>query len=509
MKLYHSPIEGQTCVIEYSADSDTDFKVYEPQLKLNNSDMLKTIDRKLTHLNPIQTEQIKELLCRFPAVCGDIPTTTHLVKYHINLKTGTEPRKFAPYRTSPHKQKIIRQEIKFLLDNDFAEESNSPWASPCIIVPKPDGSSRLCVDYRHLNQVTISDCYPLPRIDDLIDEVGRAHYITKIDLLKGYHQIALTLESREITAFVTPDGLYHYKVLPFGLKNAPGIFQRLMNTIVKDLEYVKVYIDDLVVYTESWEDHVKALDKLFAALRSANLTINLSKTDFGCGKLQYLGYVIGSGLVAPVEAKIEAILKLSPPSTRRGVQKYLGMVGYYRRFCPNFSDVAAPLTELTSSKKKFNWTKECQMAFEKIKRMLMCAPVLQTPNFAEQFHLQVDASEIGAGAVLLQKGGSGLLLPIAFMSTKFKPHQKSYSTVEKEALSLLLALEKFAIYVSSPSHPVVVYTDHQPLQFVSKMRLKNARLTRWWLALQEYNLEVHHIKGADNVIADVLSRDVV
>ena len=148
------------------------------------------------------------------------------------------------------------------------------------------------------------------------------------------------------------------------------------------------------------------------------------------------------------------------------------------------------------------------MAFQKIKRMLMCAPVLQTPNFAKQFHLQVDASEIGAGAVLLQEGDSGLLLPVAFMSTKFKPHQKSYSTVEKEALSLLLALEKFAIYVSSPTHPVMVYTDHQPLQFVSKMKLKNARLTRWWLALQEYNLEVHHIKGDKNVLADVLSREI-
>ena len=508
LKMCKTQANGQVLIsIKETVEEEESFKVKEPSVRLNNSNVFQNLYKKLINLNCSQAQEIQKVLSKFSDLCGDVPTVTPMVECKLNLKPGTEPRSQPPYRTSPQKREVMRKEVDFLLDNGFAEEASSPWASPCILVAKPDNSYRMCTDFRHLNQVTVPDSYPLPRVDDLIDEVGKSSYITKIDLLKGYYQIPLAQESRDLTAFVTPDGLYRYCVMPFGLQTAPAVFQRLMNKVIRGLKHVKVYLDDLVVFTNSWEEHIQVLNELFSRLRRANLTVNLAKSEFGHGRIQYLGYMIGSGTIAPVDAKVESIKNLAVPTTRKGVQKFLGTVGYYRRFCPNFSQVAAPLTDLTSSKKKFVWTEGGQEAFDKIKGMLTCKPVLKSPNFNEQIHLQVDASETGAGAVLLQKGIDDLLHPVAFMSCKFKPYQMHYSTIEKEALSLLLALEKFDVYVSGSSHPVVVYVDHQPLKFLHRMKLKNARLTRWWLSLQSYNLDIQHIKGKYNVMADLLSRD--
>ena len=203
---------------------------------------------------------------------------------------------------------------------------------------------------------------------------------------------------------------------------------------------------------------------------------------------------------------MQAILAIKPPTTRREVQRYLGMIGYYRRFCKNFSEVVAPLSSLTSSKKKFSWTEDCQTAFDKIKSILATQPVLKAPDFNKPFSIEVDASDVGTEAVLLQIDSNGILHPVMYASQKLKPHQQSYSTVEKEALSLLIALEKFAAYIHSSPHTIHVYTDHQPLTFLQRMRTKNMRLTRWWLSLQEYDLQVHHISGKDNLSADLLSR---
>ena len=510
LKLYHEPVKSQVCVVtEVDSVHNLDFEIPNVDVKLKNSDVVNNMSNKLQHLSNDQCEDIKNLIQNFNDLCADVPSRTNFVNFDIDLKPGTEPHKSAPYRVSPQKRSIMKKEVDYLLQNGLAEPSTSPWASPCLLVDKPDGSYRLCTDFRHLNKVTISDSYPLPRIDDLIDEVGKSRFITKIDLLKGYYQIPLSQSARKLCAFVTPDGLFQYTVLPFGVKNAPSVFQRMMDSLIFDLKNVKVYLDDLVVFTDTWEDHMATLRELFRRLRETNLTINLVKTDFGFGTLQYLGFIIGCGHVAPVDSKIEAIQHLPPPSSRRGVQQFLGMVGYYRRFCPNFADISAPLTRLTSSKTKFLWTPACQEAFCKLKSILQCRPVLVSPDVNEPFSLEVDASEIGIGAVLRQRNKDGLLHPVAYLSKKLKPHQQKYSTIEKEALALLMAVEKFEVYLSGSPHIITIYSDHQPLKFIEKMRLKNSRLTRWWLALQPYNLEIKHIKGKDNLLADVLSRNHV
>ena len=297
--------------------------------------------------------------------------------------------------------------------------------------------------------------------------------------------------------------------MPFGMKNAPATFQRMVNGVIRGLEGCDAYIDDLVIYSDSWEDHIQLLQKFFSRLRGAHLTVNLSKSEFCRARVKFLGHIVGQGEVAPVVSKVEAILKFPTPVDKREIMRFLGMAGYYRKFCYNFSTIAEPLTTLLQKQKKFVWSTECQHAFEKIKSLLLSAPVLKAPDFKKPFKLQVDASDIGIGAVLLQEGRCSIDHPVCYFSYKFNKHQVNYSTTEKETLALLLALQHFDVYLGTTIAPVEVYTDHNPLVFIEKMKNKNQRLLRWSLAFQEYNLKIRHIKGRDNVIADALSRATV
>ena len=295
-------------------------------------------------------------------------------------------------------------------------------------------------------------------------------------------------------------------VMAFGFRNAPSTFQRMVNNLLVGLSNCEAYLDDLVVYSTTWCEHVAHLKAVFERLSGANLTINLAKCEFGQATIVYLGKVVGSGEVRPVQAKIEAMLEFPLPTSRRELRRFLGMVGYYRAFCKNFSAVAAPLTDLLSTKQAFQWTEEGQRAFAAVKALLTTAPVLAAPKFSLPFALVVDASDLGAGAVLLQESKDGLEHPVCFFSRKFNVHQRAYSTIEKEALALVMALEHFEVYVGGAAQPVAVYTDHNPLTFLDRMCNHNQRLMRWSLILQSFNITIRHIRGRDNVVADALSR---
>ena len=295
--------------------------------------------------------------------------------------------------------------------------------------------------------------------------------------------------------------------MAFGLTNAPATFQRLINAVIQDLPGVGAYLDDVVVVADCWEDHLTRLRDLFQRLEEAGLVINLKKSVFGRGTVTYLGHTVGGGSVRPKQANVEAILAFPTPRTRKEVMKFLGMAGYYRRFCKNFATVATPLTNLTSPAQPFKWTTSCQTSFNNIKAFLVSEPVLKTPDYQSPFHLQIDASGVGVGAVLLQPDPiSSILHPVAFFSAKLNKHQKQYSTIEKEALSLILAVKKFQCYLQSSAVPIKVFTDHNPLAFIQKAKLQNQKILRWALTLQEYHLDLHHIKGSENLIADALSR---
>ena len=471
--------------------------------KLRNSDVLKRFQtEKLGHLDPVKQGEMMQLVFQFVTLFPDTPSRTDKVFHDVNVGSAT-PIKQHPYRVN---SKVIGEEVAYMIENDLIEASSSEWSSLCVLVPKPDGTYRFCTDFRQVNKVTKSDSYPIPRVDDCVDRVGNAKFVSKLDLLKGYWQVPLTTRAKEISAFATPDGLYQYKVMPFGMKNAPATFQRLINTVISGLEGCSAYIDDVVVYSDTWERHLKHVHSLLLRLMEAKLMVNLGKSEFGCAHIVFLGHMVGQGQIQPVNAKVKTVMNFPIPANKRELMRFLGMTGYYRKFCKNFSSVAAPLTDLLKKDKKYVWDDKCEKAFTRIKTLLLTAPVLVTPDYQKPFKMHVDASDYRAGAVLLQESEQKIDHPISYFSQKFDSHQRNYSTCEKETLALILALRYFDFYLSAARFPIEVLTDHNPLVFLSKMRDKNQRLLRWSLMLQEYNLKVSHIRGVENVIADTLSQ---
>lgn len=472
--------------------------------RLKNSETLQNLGSLLAHLSADKQSELIELIKSYPSLFHDTPSRTTLIKHDIDVGDA-KPIRQRFYRVSEEKRKVLDSEVKYMLENHIAVPSSSSWASPCLLVEKSDKSPRCCTDFRKVNAVTKPDSFPLPRIEDCIDQVGAAKYVSKFDLLKGYWQVPLTPRAQEISAFITPSGLYSYTVMGFGLRNAPATFQRLMNMVVNGLEGCAVYLDDVVVYSDSWEDHLSRIQALFERLADGNLTVNLAKCEFAKATVTYLGKVVGQGHVRPVDAKVSAINEFPAPTTKKELMRFLGLVGYYRCFCRNFSTVVTPLTDLLKAKSKFVWSESCQEAFCNVKALLCSAPVLLAPRCDQPFTLHVDASHVGSGAILLQANRNGVERPVSFFSKKFTCYQRNYSVVEKEALALILALQHFHVYLDS-GMPIKVLTDHNPLIFLNSLQNPNQRLMRWALFLQPYNLNIQHIKGKDNIMADALSR---
>ena len=505
-----SPTHSKDCVgqvAEKEEDTESEVRLENDQqpIKLQNSQILNDLGTKLSHLPSVQRKELAEVITQYREVFPDVPSKTNLIEHDVDVGDSA-PIKQHPYRVSPMKKELLDKEVQYMLKNDIIEESQSNWSSPCILVPKHDGGFRFCTDFRKVNDKTKSDSFPIPRIADCIDQIGNAKFVSTFDMLKGYWQVPLTQRAREISAFVTPSGLYQYKVMPFGMKNAPATFQRMVNKLVRDIDGCEGYIDDVVIFSDNWSDHIRQIKRFFQIMREAKLTINLMKSEFGKATVKYLGHIVGQGQVRPLDAKIQTIVKFPIPTSRKELARFLGMAGYYRNFCLNFSDIAAPLTNLLSKKVKFVWTDDCQMAFDKVKLLLQKSPVLKSPDYEKPFKLIIDSSDVGTGSVLVQEASDGLDHPVSYFSKKFLKYQKNYSVVEKETLGLVLALEHFDVYLGSTPFKIKVYTDHNPLTFLKTMKNKNQRLVRWSLALQEYNLEIQHIPGSENMVADALSR---
>jgi hypothetical protein len=516
MKRYFPRVETEkaTVVVAQIQQSDqinddevaSDFSVPEVPMKLSNSDILQNLDTKLGHLETSKKTELKALIQEFPPLFPDTPGKAVDVTHDVDVQ-GADPIKQHPYRVGPLKQEAMKKEIEYMKKNGIIEDSQSNWSSPCILTPKPDGSYRFVTDFRKVNGVTKADNYPIPRVDDCIDQIGSAKFVTKFDLLKGYWQIPLTQRAREVSAFVTPFGFYQYRVTAFGMRNSGSTFQRFMNKVISGLKKTKVYIDDIIIYSDTWEEHMKAIRALFQRLMQYSLTVNLAKCDFAFATVKFLGHVVGQGQVLPVNAKVQTISEFATPQNKKSLMRFLGMIGFYRRFCKNFSDVAMPLTELLKKDVQFNWTEVHQRVFEQLKELLVHSPVLVSPNFATPFRLYCDASDVGVGAMLAQVDSSGVEHPVSFFSRKLNAAQKGYATVEKEALALLLALKHYDVYLNETPHTIEVFTDHNPLTFVHRMKLENQRLLRWSLTLQEWTkIVINHVKGTDNVVADALSR---
>jgi RNase H-like domain found in reverse transcriptase/Reverse transcriptase (RNA-dependent DNA polymerase) len=308
-----------------------------------------------------------------------------------------------------------------------------------------------------------------------------------------------------LSSFVTPDGLYKFNVMPFGMVNAPTLFQRLMNSITQDIPNCHAYLDDIIIFSDDFNSHLDQLHLLIDRLTRANLTINLTKSHFCHATIEYLGHIVGNGMVKPVDAKVKAIREFPIPETRKQLRSFLGMAGYYRKFCEHFSVIACPLTDLLKKNSTFKWSIECDQAFNKLKDVLSNAPVLVTPNYSKPFKITVDSCDTGSGSVISQIGDDSLEHPLSYFSQKFDKHQKNYSTTEKELLGLILALKQFDFYVNGSPYPIDIVTDHNPLVFLSRVK-QNQRIIRWSLFLQAYNLKISYLQGCRNVVADALSR---
>ena len=453
-----------------------------------------------------QKLELQELLGKYDATLQSTPGKTTLTEHRIDVGQS-QPVRLPPYRLPHAYRETIKAELRDMEECGVIEPSSSEWASPVVLVKKKDGSNRFCVDYRRLNSVARYDAYPMPRVDEMIDRLGSARYLSTLDLARGYWQVPVKEDSRPMTAFATPYGLYQFRVMPFGLSGAPATFQRLMDEVLRGLDdFSAAYLDDIVIYSNTWEDHLQHLQTVLQSLQGAGLTAKPSKCQFGMFHCRYLGHVVGSGKVRPEQDKMQAVEAFPTPRTKKEVRTFLGLTGYYRRFIPDYAAKAVDLTDLTkkAAPTRVLWTPDCNQAFVNLKHALCSSPVLRSPNFSRPFILQTDASERGIGAVLSQRSDMGEEHPVAFYSRKLLPREEKYSTIEKECLAIKAACWSFRVYLLG--RPFVVQTDHRALEWLDRMKESHSRLTRWNLSLQAFNFTVNYRTGKENGNADALSR---
>ena len=457
------------------------------------------------NLNENQTNELKDILSSYSDVLTDVPGKTDLIEHDVIVKSDipvTRKAYMLPYAL----REKVRLEIDNMLEAGIAEKSNSPYASPIVVVPKKDSSIRLCVDYRRLNEITIFDPQPMPKLEDVINKLGKAKYLSKLDLTKGFWQIPLSNGAKAKSAFITPFGHYQFTVMPFGMVNSSATFVRLMRMILSSCQdFSDSFIDDVIIFSESWSDHVSHIRQVMQALREASLTAKPSKCMFGYKEIEFLAHVVGSGEIRPVQDKIDAINNIPVPKTKKQIRSFIGMIGFYRKFIPHFAEVSAILTDLTKGNlpNKVTWLISHQKAFDCLKKLLTCYPILQNPDFTKEFVLQTDACDRGVGAVLLQSDGVDLH-PVTFISSKLLHREQRYSIVEKECLAIVKACYSLREYLIGKEF--IIETDHFPLQWLNQMKDHNMRLLRWSLMLQEYRFVIRHISGKSNVLADMLSR---
>lgn len=387
-----------------------------------------------------------------------------------------------------------------MLDRGIIQESASPFSSPVVLVGKKDGSWRLCIDYRELNKRTVKDKFPIPIIEELMDELSGSTIYSKLDLRAGYHQMRLHAEDVFKTAFKTHTGHYEFLVMPFGLTNAPASFQRWMNTVFKPLlrKTVLVFFDDILVYSKSLSDHWKHLEEVFKLMSVNQMYAKDSKCAFAVNKIEYLGHFISAEGISTDPSKIKAVADWPSPTNIKHLRSFLGLVGYYRKFVQNYALLCRPLTELLK-KGAFMWNQNAQDAFQKIKDSLVSAPVLALPNFNSTFIVETDASQLGIGAVLMQAGH-----PIAFISKTLGPRWKSLSVYEKELLAIVFAVQRWEQYLSG-SH-FIIKTDQKSLKWLLEQKISTPFQQFWLSKLLGFDYEIQYKKGVDNVVADALSR---
>ncbi|KAJ4801596.1 polyprotein [Rhynchospora pubera] len=452
-------------------------------------------DTKLDNLSVV-----REFSNVFPEDLPGLPPERE-IEFCIELQPGTTPLAKAPYRMAPAELRELKTQLEELLEKGFIRPSTSPWGAPVLFVRKKDGTLRLCIDYMDLNKVTVPNRYPLPRIDDLFDQLQGSQVYSKIDLRSGYHQLRIRPSDVPKTAFRTRYGHYEFLVMSFGLTNAPAYFMNLMNRVFEEYldSFVVVFIDDILVYSNSAEEHEHHLRLVLQRLREHQLYAKLSKCEFWLEQISFLGHVISKEGLAVDLQKIVAVTDWKPPTTVTEVRSFLGLAGYYRRFVEGFSRISLPMTQLLHKGVKFEWTPARQKSFEELKQRLVTAPVLAMPVPGAGYVVNTDASRYGLGCVFMQDDHV-----IAYASRQLRPHEKNYPTHDLELAAVIFALKIWRHYLYGEK--CKIFTDHQSLKYVFTQKELNLRQRRWLELMKDYDLEIVYHPRKSNVVADALSR---
>jgi hypothetical protein len=472
---------------------------------------------RLSHLERKTGETLTKMIGTYQdtfQLPGEPLPTTSIMSYKIET-TDDNPIQTRQHRLPKCSQDEIVSQSADLLNRNIISHSNSPYNHPVHVVPKKKDASgvskaRMVIDLRKLNEKTPQDNYPLPNIEDIFDQLGKARYFSALDLASGFHQISLHPDSRHKTAFSTPQGHFEFNRLCFGLRNAPAAFQRMMNIALRGLigKGIFVYLDDIIVFGTSLEEHNSNLEKLFKRLRQVGLKLQPDKCEFLVPELAYLGHIITPEGIKPNPLKLDSVRNFPQPTHAKSLKQFLGLASYYRKFVKDFSKIASPLIKLLRKDQPFVFSRDCQMAFEKLKDLL-CGEgvILQYPDFTKEFFLTTDASDYAIGSVLEQLDDNNQRRPVAYASRTLNDAERNYSTIEKELLAIVWSVKHFRPYLYGRKFSI--RTDHQPLKWLMNLKDPASRLMRWRIKLEEYNYEIDYVKGTSNAVADALSRNPV
>src|SRR6218665_3875694 len=500
--------ECQTLATVVTVVNDGEIGYEEEMLELFNGKQKET--HKDVLINPELSErkrkQVVGLLEEYSDIFSDVPGKTNLAEHEIKL-TSDKPVRSKPYPTPYNLQKEINKEIDTMLESGIIERSDSAYAAPLVVVKKADGSNRICCNYKQLNKLTIFDPEPMMSKEDVFNKLSGSQLYSKFDFCKGYWQIPMKDECKDMTTFVCNRGLFRFTVMPFGLVNSASSYNRMMRKLIDGIQQMESYVDDVLAHTQSWEDHLEGLGQFFERVRRANLTLKPKKCQIGFSSVDFLGHTVSNNRISPKEEAVEKIVELPRPKTKKQIRSFLGAINYYRDFIPECGKITQPLTELTkkSAKNVVDWNPKLEKAFQELKCALSKEPVLKLPNMEEEFILRTDASGTAVGCVLMQEE-HGVKHPVSYISRELSDRERKYSVEERECLAIVWGIQKLNRYLYGRTFTVETY--HCGLQYLKTGKVRNPRVTLWNLAMQNYSFRIKYIRGEENVMADYLSRAI-